>query len=41
MGMNDLGFTLGEMLEKYDDLVHFYGVIMEWVNKLHPHFLVV
>jgi hypothetical protein len=29
------------MLEKYDDLVHFYGVIMEWVNKLHPHFLVV
>jgi hypothetical protein len=37
--MNDSSFTHGELLQRYDDQVHFYDLIVNWVNELHSHFL--
>jgi hypothetical protein len=38
--MNDSSFNQGELLQRYDDQVHFYDLIVNWVNELHSHFLV-
>lgn len=37
--MNDSNFTQGEMVQGYSDLVHFGGLIVNWMVKLNPSFI--
>ncbi len=39
--MTDSNFTQGEMVQAYDALVHFEGLIVNWIVKLNPNFIVV
>jgi len=39
--MNDSNFTQGEIVQGYSGLVHFEGLIVNWMVKLNPSFIVV